>query len=84
MIATGAGDPNPSPDERRQVRLQQLYEQGVQLLLDGFDDRSLECFKEIYAVDYTFRNIAPIVEDSYGDHDWATKHRIRLRSQSGE
>jgi hypothetical protein len=75
--------PNPSPDERRQARLQQLYEQGVQLLLGGVDDRALECFKEIYEVDYAFRDIATIVEDSYVDHDWATKHRNRLRSHNG-
>ena len=31
--------------------------------------------KDIYVVDYTFRDIAKMVEDSYTDPDWAVKHR---------
>lgn len=84
MLATDPGAPTPSPDDRRQARLQQFYDQGVKLLYAGDADQALTCFKEIYAVDYDFRDVAPIVEDSYMDHDWAEKHRSRLRSQNRE
>lgn len=43
-----------------------LYEKG--LIHDEMDDKeaALSCFKEIYEVDYGYRDVAPRVEQSYG------------------
>jgi len=63
--------------------LQNLYEMGIRLLLSGDEQRALQCFKDIYEVDYTFRDVAQIVEDSYIESDWATKHRTRIEGRGG-
>jgi hypothetical protein len=63
--------------------LEELYETGIRLLFDGDEQGALQCFKNIYEVDYTFRDVAQLVEDSI-EPDWATKHRARIRERADE
>jgi hypothetical protein len=53
-------------------------------LLGGDEQGALKCFKDIYEVDYTFRDVAQIVEDSSTEADWAAELRARIRERGGE
>ena len=44
-----------------------LYELGVILAKAGRKDEALDCFKQIYEVDYGYRDVAARVEGSYQD-----------------
>ena len=51
----------------------------------GDAENALDCFKQIYEVDYSFRDTAEIVEDSYSEPlTWLPKHQARHRKTSGE
>ena len=63
---------------------QNLYETGIRRLLGGDEQGALKCFKDIYEVDYTFRDVAQIVEDSSTEADWAAELRARIRERGGE
>jgi hypothetical protein len=85
MIATAAPDSGPDPEDRNQTRLRELYERGVRLMLAGEAENALDCFKQIYEVDNSFRDIAEIVEDSYLEPtSWLPKHQARFRKASEE
>ena len=80
MTGNGTHAPGPSP----QQRLRELYERGIRLLLSGDAQGALQCFKDIYEVDSTFRDVAQMIEDSYTEIDWAAKHRNRIQGRGGE
>ena len=43
-----------------------LYEKGLMHVEMGDNARAIDCFKEIYEVDYGYRDVATRVESSYG------------------
>ena len=43
-----------------------VYEMGLMLEKQGKGPESLECFKQIYAIDYGYRDVAARVEGAYG------------------
>jgi hypothetical protein len=54
-------------------------------MLAGEAENALDCFKQIYEVDNSFRDIAEIVEDSYLEPtSWLPKHQARFRKASEE
>ena len=80
MSANGQRPQNPGSDRN----LHSLHEAGIRLLLSGKADQALQCFKSIYEVDYNFRDVAQMVEDSYIEVDWASKHRSRILEDLGK
>jgi len=55
--------PNSLTPKQRQMR--QWYYTGVRLQSDGREEEALDYFKRIYEIDYRYKDVAKIVEDSY-------------------
>jgi tetratricopeptide (TPR) repeat protein len=62
QLADALADLHAMDNTKKEV----LYEKGLIHDEMGDKDAALECFKQIYEVDYGYRDVAKRVEDSYG------------------
>ena len=58
-----------------------IYESAKDLFLRGEHDRALDRFISIYEVDFTFQDVADIVNDYYDTprDEWLSKYGARFR-----
>ena len=52
---------------QRQQRARQWYYTAKRLQENGRDEEALEFYKRIYEIDYSYKDVAVIVENSYSE-----------------
>ena len=65
--SSNSGDGSEKSMNQRQQRARQWYYTAKRLQENGRDEEALEFYKRIYEIDYSDKDVAVIVENSYSE-----------------